>query len=279
MIHVNFTEPNNSGWRRWKDQCNSATRDLINKKRRGEVVVITDLYKKYKHVFFKIDENFFGKCIYCESLITSTHPGDVEHFRPKGGVTDIDNKPIKIMKNGIEVDHPGYYWLAYELSNLLPSCEDCNRLSSGNSEGKTIGKWKKFPVNGRNAIKPKDEANEEPLLINPVIEDPEQYLEIDRLGFLHPKNSIERGQTCIMVFGLNDRPSLVDERKRVYEKIRNYFKLAKISFQMNSEEEIQKQIDKIDEHRFGKRPHTIAARKAILDAKDREKLLNSKYNL
>lgn len=279
MIHVNFIEPNDSGWIRWKESCNSATRELINREQRGEDIVITDLYKRYKNVFFKTDENFFGKCVYCESLITNTHPGDIEHFRPKGGVTDIDNKPIKIMKNGIEVTHPGYYWLAYELSNLLPSCEDCNRLSSGNSEGKTIGKGMKFPVNGRYAINPGEEDNEEPLLINPVFEDPEQYLEIDKLGILHSKKPFEQGQTCIDVFGLNDRSTLIDERKRVYEKIRSYFQLAKISFQMGSEEEIQKRIDKIDEHRNGKRPHTIAARKAILDAKDREDSLKSKYNL
>ncbi len=279
MIHVNFIEPNDSKWRKWKDDCDSATTELISKVNRGEAIVITNLYKKYKIVFFKRDENFYGKCAYCESLITATHPGDIEHFRPKGSVTDLDNKPIKIVKNGIEVDHPGYYWLAYTLSNLLPACEDCNRPSSGNSEGKTVGKWGKFPVKGKNTFKPEEEDNEEPLLINPVLEDPEEYIEIDKFGYLYPKDPIERGQTCINVFGLNDRQSLVGERIRVYKKIRKYIKLAKISFQSGSEEEIQDHIDTIDEHRNGKRPYTIAARKALKDAKDHEDSLNLKYNL
>lgn len=57
---------------------------------------------------------FHGKCAYCESRYDISGPVDIEHFRPKAG---IDNVP----------GHRGYWWLAGEWTNLLPSCLDCNR--------------------------------------------------------------------------------------------------------------------------------------------------------
>lgn len=41
----------------------------------------------------------------------------VEHFRPKGGWRQSPGQPI---------EQPGYYWLAYEWSNLFLACGPCN---------------------------------------------------------------------------------------------------------------------------------------------------------
>lgn len=60
-------------------------------------------------------ENLFrGKCAYCEGFYSATHPIDVEHYRPKSEVED-------------DPSHDGYWWLAMDWTNLLPSCIDCNR--------------------------------------------------------------------------------------------------------------------------------------------------------
>lgn len=110
---------------------------------------------KWKHSLWKelkdhLQDLFSEKCAYCDSEFMHVSWGDVEHYRPKGKVTDVDGK---------EVDHPGYYWLAYEPTNYLPSCERCNR---GNA------KLNKFPINGKRAMHPKDPLDDEdPLLINP----------------------------------------------------------------------------------------------------------------
>lgn len=273
MIRIDFKEPTDEKWKNWKSKCEKATQELIKRAQSGDEIVITDLYKERKDVFTKHNDYFFGKCVYCESLITNTHPGDIEHFRPKGSVTDLNNKPIIINKDdGSEMPHPGYYWLAYEGSNLMPACEDCNRPSSGNSEGKKIGKWMKFPVKGSHACKPGEEEQEEPLLINPVFEDPEEHLKINNLGFLSPKNKSERGEVCISVFGLNDRPSLLDERKRTYKQVVDELNLLWIAFKMKSPE-IQERIDRIEEYKNGSRPYSIAGRKAIND----EKAASKKY--
>lgn len=60
------------------------------------------------------------KCCYCEKD-QEDEDGAVEHYRPKGEY-----------KNG-EKGHegkPGYYWLAYEWTNLLFVCNKCNRAKS-----------------------------------------------------------------------------------------------------------------------------------------------------
>ncbi|MCO6187896.1 hypothetical protein [Rhizobium sp. L1K21] len=73
-------------------------------------------FSRYKSAEVKeaLEKLFHGKCAYCESSYSSIQPVDVEHFRPKGKVEGDDV-------------HPGYWWLAMEWTNLLPSCIDCNR--------------------------------------------------------------------------------------------------------------------------------------------------------
>ncbi|MED5371162.1 MAG: hypothetical protein VX899_09125 [Myxococcota bacterium] len=59
-----------------------------------------------------------AKCCFCESKVTAVAYGDVEHFRPKGGYRQ---------EPGDSLISPGYYWLAYEWSNLFLSCQICNQ--------------------------------------------------------------------------------------------------------------------------------------------------------
>src|ERR1035441_2039073 len=93
-------------------------------------------------------EYFGGKCAYCESEFTSVAWGDVEHYRPKRSV--------------MGEKHPGYYWLAYDPRNLLPSCQKCNQGS---------GKRNYFPIAGIRATCPNDDLSAElPLLLNPYEE-------------------------------------------------------------------------------------------------------------
>ena len=264
MIQITFTEPTDIKWTEWKKKCKKATKKLIKDVEDGKPVKITDLYKEQKRIYFQHDDHFYGKCVYCESLISSNQPGDIEHFRPKGKVTDLDNKEVMIIVDGEEISHPGYYWLAYEWTNLMPACADCNRPSSGNSEGKKIGKWMKFPVEGQYAHQPGDEVNETPLLINPLVEDPSLHLKIDSLGIIDTVQDSTIGKTCLEVFGLNDRTSLVDERKEMYDNVRNEVMLTYISI-ITKNQDSQKRIEKMKDYKIGKRPYTIAARKAIED--------------
>ncbi len=58
------------------------------------------------------------KCAFCEAKVTHISDGDVEHFRPKGRIRQ--SRTAKLLR-------PGYWWLAYDWSNLLLACTNCNQ--------------------------------------------------------------------------------------------------------------------------------------------------------
>lgn len=62
-----------------------------------------------------------NKCCYCEKE-QKDEPGAVEHHRPKGG--------YKLLSSERSSTKPGYYWLAYEWSNLYFICCRCNSIKS-----------------------------------------------------------------------------------------------------------------------------------------------------
>lgn len=76
-----------------------------------------------------------NKCWYCESN-SRRSPFDVDHFRPKLGVT-VDGQPLP---SGF-----GYYWLAYEWWNFRLSCQRCNRPEKIDKNTRR-GKWNEFPI-------------------------------------------------------------------------------------------------------------------------------------
>jgi hypothetical protein len=164
--------------------------------------------------------------------------------------------------------HPGYYWLAYDWRNLLPSCTVCNQPSD-RSDCK-VGKHNRFPVAGKHAQSPGEEIHEQPLLINPASEveedNPEKHLTVlvnsekDPMGFVLPLS--ERGKMCIQVFDLN-RPQLVEERQKT---CRSVYSLLVEMISGNSEQKIQV-IDKLKAIGEGRESYTMAALTAL-----REKL-------
>lgn len=134
------------------------------------------------------------KCAFCESKVTHISHGDVEHFRPKAGYRQRPGGPLV---------RPGYYWLAYDWSNLLFCCQLCNQQFKGNH----------FPLaaRARRARSHRDDVSRErPLLINPAIEDPSEFLEF-RENIILAINGNARGVKSIEVFGL-DRPMMEDRR-------------------------------------------------------------------
>jgi uncharacterized protein (TIGR02646 family) len=135
------------------------------------------------------------KCAFCESLITHISYGDVEHFRPKAAFRQRPGGPLV---------RPGYYWLAYEWTNLFFCCRLCNQRFKENL----------FPLRrpSRRARSHNDPVvDEEPLFLNPE-EDLSRHLRF-RNECLEPVRSSRRGKTTIAALGLN-RPYLVKVRRR-----------------------------------------------------------------
>jgi uncharacterized protein (TIGR02646 family) len=146
---------------------------------------------------------FKHKCAFCESKIGHGAHFDVEHYRPKFH----------------------YYWLGYEWSNLLLSCQICNRDY----------KKTQFPLhNEKNRITaPPCHASgnlnrsacairhvntiEEPLLIHPALDDPKTHLKFLANGSV--EGTTIEGVTSIEVYGLK-RHALIDARKEMVQEIR-----------------------------------------------------------
>jgi hypothetical protein len=227
MRRIQRRPPRSTAWQRWLAACSKATEELARQVARGEKPAITDLYKRKSiktEYFFAAGPPFYGKCAYCEAPIRDYQHGDVEHFRPKAGITDQDgrrvylldgNGEIQIDAAGEPVEHPGYYWLAYEWTNLLPSCIKCNQDDV--RQGRRIGKHARFPVEGRHAQKPEELTAEKPVLIHPLSvekdDEPSRHLMVDTKTGLMAHHT-PRGQACIDILGLNVRDQLVDDRRR-----------------------------------------------------------------
>jgi hypothetical protein len=263
VIRIHFTEPTSDPWIRWKERCQTASGQLVTACQHGQALEVTGLYKEQKDVYVLREGPFFGKCAYCESLIAADQPGDLDHFRPKNRITNADGRPVLIRDgNGKEIPHPGYYWLAYDWRNLLPSCEDCNRPSRQKTK-KLIGKWDQFPVRGAHAQNPGDEAHEQPLIINPTIQDPTDHLSVDATGVLVPKT--DEGATCIELFGLNDRVALVECRSRMYHDTKTKFFAYVTAKLFRSEIEAERLAQELKQIQNGGLPYSMSGRVAIAD--------------
>jgi uncharacterized protein (TIGR02646 family) len=174
-------------------------------------------FKIYRQPYVKsaIEQIFSQKCAYCETRYIVTQPVDVEHFRPKGAVKVGKKKRV------------GYYWLASEWTNLLPSCIRCNRSNTylmPKNKKVTMGKANFFPLEDetKRASQPGEESNEEPLLLNPCHDDPAQHLKFTEDGAVQPTMNSKgepsaKGERSIQIYALC-RPELVEERAK-YAKL------------------------------------------------------------
>lgn len=158
------------------------------------------------------------------------------------------------------VPHPGYFWLAYEWRNLLPTCADCNRCSRRKTGGELIGKGTRFPVSGQYAAAPGEESHEEPLLINPASPDeyPSLHIEIDELGVVIPKS--ERGATCARVFGLNLREALVRKRKEAFEDGADSVLNLIFACMIKDWKKRDRCLEKLEAYKAGRAPYSVAGR-------------------
>lgn len=155
-----------------------------------------------------LEKIYKEKCAYCESKIKHVASLQVEHYRPKAKVTEDEN-------------HRGYYWLGLEWSNLLLSCPRCNQNN---------GKGNSFPIRGKRATVQTinvsqnkiDRTNllannisligEQPLLLNPEINNPRIHFYFDESGKIYGKTL--EGKATINICDLN-RSHLVGHRQEL----------------------------------------------------------------
>lgn len=154
-----------------------------------------------------------GKCCYCEAPITANGYGDVEHFRPKTAY---------LAANQDKLTYPGYYWLAYDWSNLIFSCQICNQQFKKNhfalaDEGRRVTNH-----HAHDAL-----PHEEPLLIDPTKDDPEAHLTYVA-EVVQPKDDSTRGNYVIAKLGLN-RGDLADLRQARFQQVDSALEFANLN--------------------------------------------------
>ena len=154
----------------------------------GTFVFDSSLYaaKSVKNALLKEQHD---KCCFCESKVSHVAYGDVEHYRPKAGYRQNASDSLR---------RPGYYWLAYEWSNLLFCCQICNQKFKRNL----------FPLadTARRAVSHHDDIScEKPLLLHPGVNDPAEFLDF-REEYLFAIDANPRGTKTIEALGLNREP-------------------------------------------------------------------------
>jgi uncharacterized protein (TIGR02646 family) len=159
-----------------------------------------------------LEKLYFEKCAYCETKVTGGVLR-VDHYRPKDKIKE-DNK------------HTGYYWLAYEWSNLVPACEKCNRAKSNAFPLEMTGiRVTKPPLDNHGELdidscradSPSLLA-EKPLLLNPEVDEPELHFVFLPNGKI--KALTERGKQTEKICNLN-RFDLVLARKIIIDNFLN----------------------------------------------------------
>ncbi len=270
-----FADPE---WTAWSGEARAAIETLRKDYRPGvEIRLRADLYAQAKPFLLKL---FNDKCAYCESLISNTQPGDVEHYRPKGRIRDLDGRVVRIVLAGKEVDHPGYWWLCYEWLNLLPSCIDCNRRRRHEQEDQLAGKVQElagkaelFPIAGRRAAGPDDPLSaEEALLLNPTEDDfnPEEHFELLPDGKIAPKTT--KAKTTCEILGLNLREKLVEQRANAYDAavdtFSRFISVSMASLEQPAPGDQEKRLrQRINDMWEGRTQYTAFARLALSVAK------------
>lgn len=203
--------------REWFKMAREAT--ILAMSEKGEHKPGETIYR-HIHVRIALEKLFYEKCAYCETKITAGSDWDVEHFRPKGSVAENSA-------------HPGYYWLTYEWANLYPSCTHCNqrRKDRPRWNDPTMtgagGKGDQFPLEREDARAMShldDIRQEQPLLLDPCSDRPEDHLGFDVTGQIANINGSRKGIVSIGVFHLTRR-RLRDARREIVNETVAYLKL------------------------------------------------------
>lgn len=160
---------------------------------------VDNAINKYRQTEVKdaLELMFYGKCAYCESQVTTTGYGDIEHFCPKRNPRCVN--------------------LTFEWKNLLLSCEKCNDAGH---------KGTQFPI----------DSSGHPLLIDPTDDETDinQHLNFtwDIVDGARVEGRDVRGKEVERIFDLNsDRGSRKDLIKHRTERVNYMFSLLKIAQQ------------------------------------------------
>jgi hypothetical protein len=291
MIHIDFKPENLTGeqkewWDKWNEDSTRMMNDIIAKWSNNEEYIFDS--KHWGKLKDWLLENVFnGKCAYCETIMDRA-VYQAEHYRPKGKVTVLDpvtqkEIKVKVQINGKEEDHPGYFWLALNWRNLLPSCEKCNTYG---------GKGTKFPTTREHIyllqtkdikenelypgyIKANKDGNEyyllsvndlnrleDPNLLHPYFHEPKDFLIFGSKGTIASINNNAKGEDSIKTYNLRDeklrigRQEAQESATHVYVE---YIEACLIKDETAKELVKKEKAEELESYKCGKAEYSAAA--------------------
>ena len=151
-------------------------------------------------------------CAYCGRNLPGNDRGDVEHYRPKKKVTG-------------DIEHGGYWWLAYELDNYVLSCRTCNSSRKRNKFPLRPGAGRRVTFENKANLK-----REARLLLHPVDDPLDDWISVDwelndsDLVQIGPRSGLTNTQTLqinesLKFFRVNMDQHLVKERLEVLDQV------------------------------------------------------------
>jgi hypothetical protein len=192
----------------WRDRANAATTELASKGTPEErLAFIKSRAQVWRDLRQELTDRFGSRCWFTDAEETVAHL-DIEHFRPKAEALDEDG-----------TSHEGYWWLAFELSNLRLAGQIPNRqhkrcyfpLLSGSARANSQNRrWQE----------------ERPLFLDPTKLTDVELVAFDETGCMRASASAisdedkHRVDVTNSLFGLSAHQPLIEARQRVWSTCR-----------------------------------------------------------
>jgi hypothetical protein len=250
-------------WKVWKERAEAATGKVVEGFEAWlESGTETPFQFKFTNEIWKelkdwlLENVFYQKCAYCEREISGYY-GDAEHYRPKGAVKrktlagSLEQVHVEVPdpQQGrlARITHPGYFWLAYDWHNLLPSCVFCNSGQGKNErfdaehyfvmvkceqaeidalppsqKPRQSKKWPDYYYLSPAGL----DVRESPLLLNPLNafgqRDPRKHIRFGVRGTIAAVDESPLGRTSIETFQLQSERLRI-ARQRAQEEFRSKY--------------------------------------------------------
>jgi hypothetical protein len=175
-----------------------------------------------------------NKCWYCETHLEGADP-NVDHFRPKGRVREVDRD-----LNNTKKTSDGYWWLAFDHQNYRLAAMHANQRRI--DEDTAGGKWDYFPIRGERTAEgtPWQNIHEDALALDPCAAIDVALLAFDLDGNPCPATTkgrqpdprdVERVRATIWLYHLT-KNEISNRRRDHVQDIRKDLKKADADFRL-----------------------------------------------
>lgn len=206
----------------WQQRADKATAELLEKATLGEKL---DYIKKHSSIWKDLGKqliaHFGNKCWYTDAANYGARL-DVEHFRPKAKTVELTAEVCKEASDDLLLKLPdpkreGYWWLTFDLDNLLLCAQVMNREEKRNI----------FPLHKDSLVASGVNRNawrtEIPIFLDPRKLDDVCLVTYDDTGAMRPRGDLTEWERLRVVitnecFGLSRFQPLIEGRIRIWQK-------------------------------------------------------------